>query len=422
MPDIDQLRSELQALRSSFEALPVVEPKPKTTLQVLGRGRREQHWNALLRYFLDPGEPHGVGADLLRRLFERIPEENPPSIPRSVHDEIEVRSEVGSGRGNRADIIAWLEGEWFLWCELKVGSAEGQRQTVSYADAAKFGDHVKDDFDRGIYLYIARPGHTSDADEFVDMTWVDVVEAIDHVLSRSAGRITERGASQLRDFRDTINRVTDVEQDEARAIRRQKAQLYTQHHDVIEELEEAFDHEWGEIKDEWHETFIQDFRPDVWDEEWHCHESEGGHIYYDHWWRDEDYEPADELRDFKYGINFQHPLHTSAAKSRILNGKLRFRTVTFSRDDGGNDDYRNSVKRLFNNEFQQRLREICEEHGIQPKSGKKTHTDKTYSYDATDGFEGYYRTLKQAVEEHADLTDLITEIHEKALQTTKNST
>jgi hypothetical protein len=121
-------------LQASLEALPGVTEPPKSMLQILASQRAEQKWNTLLTYFLDPSQPHGFGADLLKVFLDKTNQVTDDEIDYSHRDieQVKVDTEVESPQNNRPDILIRASDEWFVCIEAKVGSSEGDRQTQRY--------------------------------------------------------------------------------------------------------------------------------------------------------------------------------------------------------------------------------------------------------------------------------------------------
>ncbi|WP_267642071.1 PD-(D/E)XK nuclease family protein [Haloarchaeobius amylolyticus] len=197
MPAGDKLDDRLREFRASLEAIPEVSEPPKSTLRILGSMRAEQQWNTLLAYFLDPSEPHGFDADLLKRFLDTVSEETGSSID-YIHRDIErvrVDTEVTSPQNNRLDIVIRAPEKWFVCIESKVDASEGERQTQRYIQDKHIGNEEKSEYpqDGHHYVFLSK-AHASDsaAERFEDCTgdtlWMPFTRnCIDPTVSTQSG-------------------------------------------------------------------------------------------------------------------------------------------------------------------------------------------------------------------------------------------
>jgi len=409
---LSTLENDLQELSQSLESLPSVDEPPKTTLNILHQARLEDHWNSLLRYFLDPNEPHGLGPDLLEAVLNPSLSDDEMEFDKMSLEEARVKSEVQTSEGNRADIVVYLEKDWFVWFELKVGSGERKNQTTDYVNDKKVAGMPKKEFEEGFYVFISKEGGaSSNADEFIDMSWEELAEVMKEVLVDSDGGYTARGKAQLEDFRDTIRSVTGMSDTESERIQEEKMKLYAEYHDEIAELENAFEKVKEREQDRWHNKFVEEFKPNGWSEEWNCVPNRHGRIYRDEWWLDEDGNYTDNLH---FRIYFQHI--SVRRSSTFREGGFLFRTITPKQAP---NEYRDEVKRLFNNEYQDEIKEAVEETGKDINyniSGRKNRTKYYYDFDPTQGVDEFYRTLREAFEDHYELADIISRVHKTAVE------
>lgn len=398
----------LNTFATELHAIPEVNELPKTTLEVIDRRQREDYWNRFLRYFLDPAEPHGFGTDILEGFVEAVTDSGVDDrTDYDVHRDVTVESEVQSANGIRPDLVIYLDGKWGICVELKVTSLERANQTTEYAEAFQL-DHA--DVDELSYVYISKQTHPdSVSPEFVDVPWSDIVSAFDDILVSGKGQYTERGVAQLRDFRDSIDNEITMSDDAFAESQREKVALYVEHYDEISEAKEAYEKLHEQEVNRWAQRFREEFRPDAWDDSWNCDPGRDGHIYRDGWRLDANGEPVAERDRAEFHIEFQHFLRW---KPIFAEERLRFRAYT-SRH--ANDDYREEFKRLCNTKYREQLVETGEPYGIDHVSGKKTHTEKYYSFDGGRVPESFYETLSEAFDENAHLAPILTEIHEEAV-------
>lgn len=226
----EQLNSRLQELQLSLKAIPEVPEPPKSTFRILGSLRSEQNWNAFLAYFLDPSQPHGFGADLLKSFLGTVQRETAADLTYYHRDfqDIRIDTERTSPQNNRLDILIRVPEEWFLCIELKVDAAEGTHQTRRYVEDTHIGTEEKSEYPETgrHYLYLSKQyTANASANEFRNLSWQHVVEAFQERLRQSHGRYPERSVSQLEDFLSTIDMVTSMEEDDYTTIQREREDM-----------------------------------------------------------------------------------------------------------------------------------------------------------------------------------------------------
>jgi len=341
MSDIDALRENMQEMSEKLDTLPSVDEKPKTALEILERREREDYWKSLLTYFLNPNEPHGMSADLLEEVLNQLPLEI--SFDSLELEDAKVVSEPQMDEG-RADIAVYIEGEWFILFELKVGSVEGKKQTVKYVESNTVDGIRKEEF-RGegeFYVFVSRD-RSSQADEFVDITWRHITDAINEVLTNSEGRYTAKGTAQLNDFRDSIRDIIEMDNTESQRIQEEKMKIFADYHSEIELLKDGFEETVERVQNEWDDRLLGGkFKPNGWGTEWHCRGGEGGNIYQDGWWLDEDGERTNDFDSLRYMVRFQP--YVWNIRDILKKGEFKFRTSTYN---VASDNYRDKMKYLF---------------------------------------------------------------------------
>ena len=177
---VDELRRVLAEFDALYSNIEQVSAPPKTTLEILEKHYDEDHWNRLLRYFLDSKEPHGFDEAVLLQFLELVEERcDGFHFDRYAVDEVDVQREVVTPNDNRADIIITYEQEWFIWIEMKVRSREGTNQTNRYVEDDYIGETLKSTFDEAnrFYVYLAPDRSTADADAFVNLDWTTLIAA-----------------------------------------------------------------------------------------------------------------------------------------------------------------------------------------------------------------------------------------------------
>ena len=242
-------------LKSQLATLPEAEEPPPTTLQVLGRSHQEQDWQRLLVHFLTPNEAHGLDHAGLEHFLRVLSDRDDLDYTFSPFDleNVRIDQEIVTDEG-RPDVVLWSSEDWFICCELKVDSSEGDDQTQRYVDVASFrsiGVEKSDvPTDGHHYVYLA-PSDASppEADEFVHLTWEWVAAELQSFLAESYGEYPARTTAQLSDFTDTIrNELTMTEYQENQ---QEKVKLYIDHYDEISEVQTAFEERWTELTQSW---------------------------------------------------------------------------------------------------------------------------------------------------------------------------
>lgn len=252
----DSLTRRIVELNKQLNRLPEAEKPPPTTLQVLGRNQQERDWQRLLFYFLSPNEGHGLSHELLEHLLSSLSERSDLDYTFSrldLHD-IQVETEVVASNDGRPDAVLWVQNDWFICWELKLWASETGEQTEAYIDASSFQtiDLTKDDIlpDNRHYIYLA-PKNASQpgAEEFVQVSWEWLASELEAFLAESHGRYPARTTAQLDDFLSTITQ--ELTMTEYQENQQEKARLYFEYYDQLNEIQNAFENEWDEFENEW---------------------------------------------------------------------------------------------------------------------------------------------------------------------------
>lgn len=397
-------KERLSDFGTAIERIPSPEPPPRTTLQLQGRAGSEGAWQNYLEYFLDPSSPHGLGTDALNRFLRGINRHVNKEIPTYVPDTVEVVAESRSDAGNQPDLVIHCPGRFFICCELKLYSREGDNQTQRYIEDTQAGQTNKRDFpeDGHHYLYIKRPGHKdAEAEGFVNITWKQIHSWLEPLLSENRGRYPSRTTAQLSDYLDTIHQ--DMTEDEYLRTEREKMELYFNHeasiNEAIDGLETVYQHE----KENWRRNFIEGYLPDTWSEDWHCNPDHNGQFYHSKWRQDDSLAIADaDIR-----LHFVHLIRNiECFKEGKLTVQLRW---------PGSSRYRDRFKQLFiSDRFADELDPVLGKHDIQKLAdysyNNPRFTEKVYSVVKTDLPGSYYETLSQAVKEHQELAPVINDM------------
>jgi hypothetical protein len=421
----DELSERFRELRTSIEALPEVTEPPKPMLRILGSARAEQKWNTLLAYFLDPSQPHGFNADLLKAFLDKSGQVTGDKIE-YYHRDIErvsVETEVRSPQNNQPDILIRAPDEWFICIESKVGSSEGDRQTERYVEDTHIGNENKNEYpeDEQYYLFLSkRYAPDSSADEFEDISWRDVVDAFQTELNFSHGQHPEGSVNQLKDFLSTIITVTNMEQDDFEQIQKEKVQLLGEHRDDIDELFEAAESLRERAIEQWPELFLNEVDEDLWTDGWamRSESKEWGCIFRHGWYLDnQNLEPTtvydETVGDKGFRLHFNHMIRNQESFTEgELVYRLRSPTSVSLRDE---------FYRLYNSDrWQQELGPVLDERGITNKGNKRNYMRKSYDVDQSGLPESYFETLAVAFEEHIPVAEVIDGIVNEATSNIKS--
>ena len=130
------LKDELWDLEQRWEQITDVPETPRSLMNVveygLGSNRRaEVYINRLLRYFLDPEEPHGLKREFLKAFLNGLPDEC--AFDEDTHDlssanvdeQVYVRMTADENptgdteRTGSVDLVLEAPNEWFLMTEIK---------------------------------------------------------------------------------------------------------------------------------------------------------------------------------------------------------------------------------------------------------------------------------------------------------------
>jgi hypothetical protein len=390
-------------------------------LRILGSPRAEQKWNTLLAYLIDPSQPHGFGADLLKALFEKASKVTDDEID-YYHRDIErvtVDTEVESPQNNRPDILIRASDEWFVCIESKVDSSEGDRQTERYIEDTHIGNEEKDEYPEGgrRYLFLSkRFAPDSSAAGFEDMYWRQVVEAFQAELNLSHGQYPERSVSQLNDFLSTIITVTNMEENNFEQIQKEKVQLLSEYRSDINELFEAAESLREQSLEEWPQRFQNHVSNDLWTETWHARDIKWGTIYTDGWYLNDELNPANSVDETKGNDGARlHFMHYLRSEESFREGTLRYELVCNTRVP-----LRDEFHRLYNTDrWQEKLEPILIEQNITNRGNKSDYTRKTYDVDQSGLPGSYFETLATAFEEHLPVAEVVSDILDESIQNLK---
>ena len=283
-----EIRNELTELAQRLDRLPEANEPPPTTLQILGRSRREKYWQRLLVHFLSPKESHGMEEALLDFFLSELSArpEIDLDFSRLELEDIEVEKEIATSQG-RPDVLIWSSKNWFLCFELKVDSAEGNDQTQRYVEIESF-DEV--DVDKcnvpsngHQYVYLAPADAPSPAaEEFVHISWEWLALEFRSFLEESYGEYPFRTTTQLNDFVDTIQ--SELTMTEFQESRQEKVELAVEHYESMRAVLDTLEEYVEDLQERWPDWLIEQ-SPSGWDENWNAPETSNSYLttYRDEW-------------------------------------------------------------------------------------------------------------------------------------------
>jgi hypothetical protein len=252
----ERLTDRLSEFKRQVDLLPEPDAPPPTTLQVLGRGQLEQDWQRLLFHFLSSERPHGLDHAFLEHLLTALTDRDDVGYTFSRFDltDIRVETEVPTSNERRPDAVIWVKDEWFICWELKVTAAENSGQTTDYVQADGFNgiDLTKADVpaENRHYIYLAPESATAPtADEFVQISWQWIAAEFQSFLTAGHGKYPSETTGQFNSFIRTIRNellMTDYQENQ-----QEKAALYFDYYDEIQNAESAFEAQWDEYADTW---------------------------------------------------------------------------------------------------------------------------------------------------------------------------
>lgn len=426
MPTGEELTDRFRELRISLEALPVVTEPPKPMLRILGSARAEQKWNTLLAYFLDPSQPHGFDADLLKAFLDKASQVTDDEIAyyhRDI-DQLTVETEVTSPENNRPDIVIRASGEWFVCIESKVDAPQEVGKPERYVEDPHIGNEEKNEYpeDGHHYLFLSKefaPDVTANA--FEDLYWRHIIEAFQKELNLSHGRYPERSVSQLEDFLSTIITVTNMENDNFETVQKEKVRLLNEYRDDIDDLFDAAESLRERAVEDWPEMFRSQVDDELWTDEWRVYDEtkKWGTITKRGWWLDdENLEPTSIIEetygDKGFRLFFNHMIRR---KDSFARGELTYRLRSST-----NVPLREKFNKLYNSDrWQQELQPLFDDRDITNKGNKENYFIKTYDVDQSRLPESYFETLAIAFEEHIPIVEVIDEILDEAVSNVKNN-
>lgn len=466
----NDLENELGTLSRKWSEITDVPETPRPVMDVieysLGSQRKaEVYANRLLRYFVDPDEPHGMGDGFLKAFLDGLPDEL--GFDEDTYDlsDVRVDNQVYLQRANQdgekasageVDLVIESPNGWFLMVELKFSAGEnnvrgeGLSQTENYYEATHIDGRPKDEYESGgYYLYLHQHDESSaEEDEFSNWTWKGLRnEVLEEFIVEKSPRYPQRTVVQLREFVDDLQGITGMT--ERQENEREKIELYLEHYDAIKDVSDTFDERWEEFAYSWKDRladrleqsqsdtkinlptrvaeYVEGSRTDIDDytavetgtqELWlfRARNPDWGILYKEGWWRETvDMKPIYEREENQAWLGFHHRPERNRGRA-IGDGEL----VLYLRNMSNSDQ---SFRDSFNQEFYSRedeiVRALPEKSELTGNKGDMMRAIYDIRVDAHDDFfEAYTDALHRAFVDHAqnpELIELIDEVYNEAV-------
>lgn len=224
----------LLAFHAALESNASLFPKPSINLlQAAGLARHEIRHSNLLAFFLDPGQPHGLGDELLKQLLH--PTGSPATTTGapfsrlkrllSGYGDLQVRREMMN-----IDVVAWSDQRRFaLAIEVKVDAGEGEEQLKRYRERMEQafpGYEIQ-------LLFLTRE-EVPPADEYWSaLAWDRVCNALEQACDRKRNTLSDAALFSIDQYLEFMKKeivANPIDEELAKLCR----ELYTQHRQAID--------------------------------------------------------------------------------------------------------------------------------------------------------------------------------------------
>jgi len=411
---VENLGESFDELAKELETLPEAQPDPKTAFELLSEANSEVAWQSYLAYFISPDEAHGLEDDFLREFLgflsgiEGLPELSYPSHTSGRF--IEVKTEYLSS-GDRPDVLILNEGSWYVCAELKVGADENKTdrgwQTERYAKNDEIVPSGVGEYEQGAYVYIA-PADSKDSrsDEFINIEWRDVSACVRNFLSENATTIPGRTASQLDDFASTIEKETTMT--EIDSSTQEKKELYFKYYDEIKDMGSSVELFVEQVlQKKWDKKLEDEFEPDTAEDYGWLYEDAGnswGKAVAPAW--------AEAEKSLELDIHLEHKPDEGHFEQGQLEILLELEEPDWHTSKPKEGDRYHAFREDILETLEETNYSIEGDSNVDPGRSDKKLYGASYQFPPGDE-EGYYRTLSQAIDEHAWLVDLVNQLLEE---------
>ncbi len=212
--DVDRKLQKLDAFLVHNEELEELNASLQrfNLLSVLGIERAEIRHSNILAWLLTPGESHGLGDALLRRLMSRLLLENefdgvnltPARVELMEFRDVEVLREW-----QNIDLtVRPGNGEWCLLIENKVGSSESHGQLRRYFERVRADMPEADVLPVLLTLRGEEPSEDGKELGYVSLAYSTVVEIADRIVEQRRSRVPPDALVLIDHYLETLRRLT----------------------------------------------------------------------------------------------------------------------------------------------------------------------------------------------------------------------
>ena len=437
---IDFEAGELKEFIQKYMELDRGVQQPKGIFSILP-GSRERQYQYALKYFLDPQKPHGFGYTLLETFLNCVGfhEFNLTGQHIEIGDEVWIADDGSEGR---IDLVICggtalaAHPRWAVFLELKVGAAEGNRQSTTYAEANEWDFSwfdtsrlIVDRLDDEKYVYLKRAVADDPTDrtgKFDVIDWSTLVERFEAEIRDSLFEYPNRSVIQFTDFirslKETEGMDSKIDEDELN----ERLNLFFEHDRLIRQVEKAnsqFESDFEDLStyltDNWESEIIEkyDFEDSGWTTSPSSNPKWQG-ILPEYW----DQDPLDRSSTIK--LYYRHSPTTESLRNRRLTFRLRLppsRNVhTEKRHDG--QSFNDVFVEKCTTEYEDRIQDSLEMIGVDEcrLGSASALVVKNYHLDPHNLTGSYFEQLERAVDEFCcaenDLLLTINEVFERTYQ------
>lgn len=224
----------LLALLAALEANAKLFPKPSINLlQAAGLARQEIRHSNLLAFFLDPGQPHGLGDTLLKHLLHPV---GSPAAAAGVpfsrlkrvlsgYADLQVRREMMN-----IDVVAWSDQRRYaLAIEVKVDAGEGKGQLERYRERMQ---QAFPGYELQL-LFLTRDGTPPDDACWSAIAWDSVCIALEQARTAKHNTLSEAALFSIDQYLEFMKKeivANRIDEELAKVCR----ELYTEHRQAID--------------------------------------------------------------------------------------------------------------------------------------------------------------------------------------------
>jgi len=401
---LSEIISKINQKESSVdEGLPV----PKTTLEIQEELTSESAWQKYLRYFLDPTEKHRLDDTFATALINLLQQSNIVDPNLEINwNSVVLRTEPPADT-SRPDLLMYEPGKWFTCFELKINSDERPGQTVNHVLSQYLGKLNKSDIpaEHHYYLYVAPPwAGSGEADLFEAVPWdaydreATVKGAISEVLKNPDEDIPQRTVTQIKEFRDTIDSVTNMSDIDEQT--RNLTKLYIENKESVDQVLEA--------KENYAEWFFDTRVPFALNEEY-------SPAYWGNDWKYDSYKGYTKLyrNTWQPGNDIDVHLEYYPKAEKLFGGKIHIRfDIEFDGEKWEATDGRRP-QQVFADELISILDKdsLPNEAQIREKESSKIHkfSDIKYQFDM-ESEEDYLQELQDGLNDMAPLVSAVDDV------------